>query len=329
MFNHLKKEKLIMAHAVESMMYKGEVPWHGLGKQVHGDLTTGEAIVEAGLDWSVSMQPLYLGADQGGAQVNHRAIVRDTDKRVFGVMGPDYVPLQNKEAFKFFDPFLTNKEASIDTAGALRGGQNIWVLARLNRDPIEVVKNDPVEKFILLSNSHRGGIAVKVGFTPIRVVCANTLAIAEGAGSKLLRVAHSNQMITNLEAIQEIMNAANARFEATAEQYKFLASREVSQGDLKKYVHQVFIRKEVKTERAKLRAQEMEDTIKRLFETGLGNDTKQARGTYWALYNAATQYLTHEQKKTAESRLDNLWFKRNGIKTNSDALAVAVNMAGV
>ena len=181
----------------------------------------------------------------------NRAIVRDTDQRILGVVGSDYVPLQNSQAFKFFDPYIQAGEASLDTAGSLKQGQNIWILANLNRDPIEITKDDIVKKYLLLSNSHRGGIAVKVGFTPVRVVCANTLAMADRhKQSQLIRVSHSSKTVDTLEKIQEVINAANASFEATAEQYKYLASKEVNQSDLERFVRIVFIPKGVSTQRA-------------------------------------------------------------------------------
>ncbi len=316
-----------MAHLMESMMYAGDVPWHGLGKKVDSNLNTAEAIKAAGLDWKVNSAPLFTGSEFGSQQVTHRAIIRETDKSVLGIVGPEYIPLQNQTAFNFFDPYIKAEEASIDTAGSLRKGQNIWVLAKLNRAPIEVVKGDPVEKFLLLSNSHKGGIAVRVGFTPIRVVCANTLAMAHSAkGSQLIRVIHGRQMENNLEKIQEVVSAANAQFEATAEQYKYLASRQVSKADLETYVKVIFKTNGSKNERLRMREEKMIQTITRIFETGKGNQQKGVSGTYWALYNGVTEYLSHEQQTSAEKRINNIWFG-SGVDRNRESLEVAVKMA--
>ena len=318
-----------MSHLVESMMFtRGKLPWHGLGKPVHENILTGEAIKESGLDWGVSAVPLYTGMEHGQQKVPNRAIIRDTDKRVLGVVGSEYVPLQNSEAFRFFDPYIQSNEANLDTAGSLKQGQNIWVLAKLNRDPIEITKDDVVEKYLLLSNSHKGGSSVKVGFTPIRVVCANTLAMSERhEDTQLIRVTHSNRTVHTLEKVREVINAANASFEATAEQYKYLASKELNMGDLEKFVRIVFIPKGITSERAAAREEKMIETIQRIFETGMGNNEKRNRGTYWSLYNAATEYLTHESNKDSEKRLNANWFGK-GVKKNKQALFTAVKMAG-
>jgi hypothetical protein len=87
-----------------------------------------------------------------------------------------------------------------------------------------VAPGDEVEKYLLLSHGHDGSLAVRVGFTPVRVVCANTLSMAHGSdASKLIRVRHSKSLHENLANIREVMNLANAEFEATAEQYRLLA----------------------------------------------------------------------------------------------------------
>src|ERR1035437_2536860 len=94
-----------MADEVESMFYQGITPWHGLGKLVQGSITSEDAIKQAGLDWAVQRVPL-ITADGTSRAVDHVAIERVTDKSILGIVGPRFEPLQNSEAFKFFDPFI-------------------------------------------------------------------------------------------------------------------------------------------------------------------------------------------------------------------------------
>lgn len=317
-----------MSHHIESMFAVGETPWHGLGKVLTDAPSVEEAIKLAGLDWSVKAVPLYTGQEYGTQKVDMRAIIRESDQKILGTCGKEYHVLQNEKAFSFFNPFVDAKEASLETAGSLREGQNIWILARLNRAPIEVTKNDIVEKYLLLSNRHQQGYAVKVGFTPIRVVCANTLAMAENTKrSELIRVRHGRQVESNLEAIRDIVDAANAQFEATAEQYKFLASRQIAKSDLEQYVKMTLIPRQAKNERQELRDKKMLETITKLFETGKGNNLEGTRGTYWAAYNAVTEFLSYERGSNDDQRLSNLWFGSSS-DINEEALKVAVKMAG-
>lgn len=315
-----------MAHEVEQMMYVGQKPWHGLGRAFIMPPTLEEALVAAGLDWEVGTKKLQTVDSQ--EVVPALATYRKTDDRILGVVGPSYKPLQNKEAFEFFRPFIDANEASIETAGSLRNGQRVFVMAKINRDPMVVKGNDVVDKYVLLSNSHDGTLAVRVGFTPVRVVCNNTLTLAHNdKASKLLRVKHSGNIVANLEKIQEVMNLANAEFEATAEQYRLLASKEVNSSDLEKYVKIVFAQRKTLEEKPleEINSRVLSDIIP-LFEKGRGNDMQEIRGTYWAAYNAVNEYLQYERGETNENRMDSLWYGSSA-QLNKKALDTALILA--
>jgi len=315
-----------MAHEVESMAYFGRLPWHGLGTAL------GEADIydwpsaskKADLDWGVEMVPLVTNDTQ--AQVTHRAVRRTSDSRVLGVVGPRYMPLQNKDAFAWFQPFLDTKEAALHTAGSLKGGSRIWVLAKMNRDPLVIAKGDEVEKFVLLSHGHDGTLAVRCGFTPIRVVCQNTLSMAHGSDAgKLIRIRHTKDVLENLANVREVMNLANAEFESTAEQFRRLARKSINQSDLRKYVRRVL---EIEDERdIGTRSKNIMEEIVRLAESGRGNDLPSIRGTYWSAYNGVSEWLTYSRGRSEDNRLNSLWFGDSAL-VNRHALGVALDLAG-
>jgi phage/plasmid-like protein (TIGR03299 family) len=307
-----------MAAEVETMMYMGDTPWHGIGKRIIEAPTSEEAIKQAGLDWQVRKVPLITGDGQNRL-VDHVAIERVTDNSILGVVGPRFEPLQNNEAFKFFDPFIQAGEAVYETAGSLRQGKRIFILAALNRKPIEVVPGDEVKKYVLLSNSHDGTLAVRAGFTPIRVVCANTLKAAhDNVNSQLLRVRHTASMKDTLEKIREIMNLADAKFEATAEQYRALANRTCSLQDLEAYVKVVFKAKDTP------QFESLKSKVVELFENGKGAEFH--RGTMWGAYNAVTEYLGYQAGRTQDNRLNSLWFG-TADTTNERAFEEILKMA--
>ena len=114
------------------MMYVGRTPWHGLGTQLDGPPTAAEAIAAASLDWTVEMVPVYL---DGGIEIpGKRAAVRTDTGLVMNVMSDRYTPLQNVDAFAFFDAVVGAGEAIYHTAGSLQGGRKVWALARLPGD---------------------------------------------------------------------------------------------------------------------------------------------------------------------------------------------------
>ncbi len=310
-----------MPHMVEKMFSVREAPWHGLGAVLDAPPTVEEGLKAAGLDWAVSTRRLYT-AD--GLIAPAYAVVRDSDESVLGVVGRGYTPLQNVDAFAWFQPFLDAGQASLETAGSLARGSRVWVLARLNRAPLEVAPGDEVVKYLLLSNSHDGSLAVRVGFVPTRVVCWNTLSLAHrDERGQLLRLKHSSRVVANLESVREAVNAIDGRFEATAELYRRLVTRDISQADLRKYVSRVL----GAPEQPGPRLRNILGRVTGLFEAGAGNGMPSVRGTYWAAYNAVSEWLAHERGRTADSRVNSLWYG-DSAQLNARALNVALDMAG-
>ena len=312
-----------MAAAIEQMMFVGATPWHGLGNQVESDITVADAIVAAGLDWEVGLKDLQT---VDGVPVNHRATYRKTDGSILGVVGPRYTPLQNRDSFDWFQPFLDAGECALHTAGSLHSGQKVWVLAQLNRDNSEIVPGDEVSKFILLSNSHDGTTAIRVGYTPIRVVCANTLAWAHSSSdSKLIRIRHTRSSKNNLENVRDIMDNINIGFEATAEQFRFLASKNFNQADIRQYVKTMLGIEGTIDGDIKTRTRNIMDEIIGLVEGPKQNATN-VRGTWWAAYNGYNEYLNYNKGRTEDNRIDSLWFGV-GANDNMKALKTAMEFA--
>ena len=329
-----------MTAAVENMAFAGETPWHGLGNTLDGSETTEQVMIAAGLDWRVNTEPVFrkiIIPGEDGAEdtvrydeVKAQVSVRESDDSILGVVGPRWTPLQNADAFKVFEPLVESGDMSWHTAGSLRDGQRVWVLCQLNLDNSEIVPGDEIRKFALLSNGHDGKLAVHFGFTPIRVVCANTEALArECKASKLIRVRHHRFVKENVEKLRDIMNLANQEFEATSDQYRFLASRAINKDDLHKYVKIVMLgAKDAAKDEEDLstRSKNIVSRVEELFETGKGADMVGVRGTWWGAYNAVSEYLNYEKGRNEQNRMDSLWFGQNG-NQNRDALVQAVALA--
>lgn len=313
-----------MVAAVESMTYFGEMPWHGLGNALTGNETPQEVKEKAGLDWSVNVEPLYRKiGDQFVEYSLGRASVRSSDESDLGCVGPRWTPYQNEDMFECFRPMVENGLMKWHTAGSLYNGQRVWCLCQLDLDPSEIRKGDEVRKFAMISNGHDGKLAVRIGFTPIRIVCANTLSLAhKSKASSLIRVRHSRLVVQNVEKLRDIMNIANQEFEATADQFRMLASRDINQADLEKYVKLVFglnLNEEISTRQKNINSRVME-----LFETGRGQDV--AGRTWWGAYNAVTEYVNWEQGRTNENRMNAVWFGQSEAMLK-DALTIAMTLA--
>jgi len=303
------------------MMYVGETPWHGLGKEIPEGKKLGidEALVAAGLDWEVDLRRLYTEDGHTLLNINERyAVCRRKDNTVLGIVGPDYTPLQNKDAFAWFQPFLDTADVTLETAGSLKGGSQVWVLAKIQRASLTVGAADEVAHYVLLSNSHDGSVPARVGFTPVRVVCNNTLCLAhESEASRLLRVKHTARIVENLGSVRDIMNIARKDFYATVGQYRALMKRKIDMNDLERYVKVVFALPDKG-------GKELVTNVAYLMEKGRGSEM--AGRTYWGAYNAVTEYLGYFRGKTQDNRLSSLWFG-DSARVNRRALDTAIEMA--
>jgi phage/plasmid-like protein (TIGR03299 family) len=269
-----------------------------------------------------------------GTPVEHRAVYRDDTGAILGVVGPDYTPLQNAAAMGWFQPFLDAGVAQFETAGSLREGKRVFALARItdeNGDGVtaEVSPGDRVAAFILLSHGHDGTLAVRAGFTPIRVVCANTLALAHGDGrSQLIRLKHTRNVEAALAAVRETMDTGAQAFRATVEQYRALRRMGCNPADLARYVVSVFEPgADVKDPKRKAELESrMVARIEPLYLSGRGAELTGA--SWFGAYNAVTEYLQHERGSDQGKRLDSAWFGQ-GAELNRRALELAVQMSGV
>lgn len=326
-----------MAHEFESGFFVSEPAWHGLGTVLQDPPTMAEALQVAGLDWKVELQRLTR---PDGSEVPSRAVVRSTDQTLLGVVGPDYEPLQNADALAWFQPFVDSGTVRLEAAGSLREGKRVWVLGRVIGSAADVVKHDRVDQFVLLANGHDGTLSIRCGFTAVRVVCQNTLtASLNDRASKLLRIRHTKNAGEALTMVSKVIDVARGDFEATAGQFRYLASRGCDESTLRRYVREVFAIKPQRIiavgeeEQAPESEQPDENMcarivaeVVRLSESGRGTHVKGVQGTFWGAYNSVTEYLTHLRGKTQDSRLDGQWFGQ-GAQLNARALKVGLHMA--
>jgi phage/plasmid-like protein (TIGR03299 family) len=206
-----------------AVMVVGEPAWHRLGTILSKPATAKEAIQSAHLGWEVIKQPLFAGEAEHHRIAGHFAIVRDDDwsrkkATVLGIVGESYTPVQNREAFAFFDPIVGDEAAVYHTAGALGDGQRVWILAKLPED-IRVIGDDITQKYLLLSNSHDGNSAVQIKFTPIRVVCQNTLTMALSQ-RPTLRIPHTRDVHERLRIAANMLNAIKIRYSELEDVWK-------------------------------------------------------------------------------------------------------------
>ncbi|QDV33732.1 DUF932 domain-containing protein [Tautonia plasticadhaerens] len=312
-----------------AMMYVGEVSWHGLGSRLDAPATASEAIAAAGLDYDVA---LVEPATETGIPIpNKRAVVRTDTDDVLGVVGTSYVPVQNRQAFAFLDAIAAESGIRYHTAGALRRGERIWLLGKLPGSIRVKGSHDTTEKYLLLSNSHDGSSALRVFFTPIRVVCSNTLDMADRGGrGEGIAIRHSGNLAAKVRQAQEVLGLARRYYDDLEVRIDALAGHHPTAAQLARYFEALYPDPE---QGSNARARNARDALYNLFERGKGQDIPQVRHTAWAAYNAVTEFVDHHRSTRGRSeherganRLESAWFG-SGNRLKERAFRLALEMA--
>ena len=295
-----------MPAQLDSMMYVGTTPWHQLGTKLDEPATAAEAITAAGLDWEVGLEPVWVHRESGAFDTGKYAISNSSTGEVYYVGASDrYVPLQIKDAFRFFDGVVGAGEAIYHTAGSLKGGRVIWILAKLDGEL--GLPGDPAEKYIMLSNSHDGSMGVDMRFCSIRVVCANTLqaALREG-NTPNVRLRHTPTLMQRINDSRSLLGLADAHFANMMKGMERLADKKLTIPQSNEYFKKVLGISKKKKSSSYLTNQL--GAIQTLYHgEGRGAELVTAKGTAWGAFNAVSEWNEHHRAvRGAVSDLDRL-----------------------
>jgi phage/plasmid-like protein (TIGR03299 family) len=313
-----------MSHNVESMAYAGAVPWHGLGVSVPSDLTPEQMLQAAGLNWEVQKFPTFAILDDNDPdsviETGQSALVRMSDKRMLDVVSDDWNPVQNAEAFEFFNEFVMAGDMEMHTAGSLRDGQIVWGLAKIKQS-FELFQGDLIESYLLFSNFHKYGFSTDVRFTPIRVVCNNTLTLSLNSKvERMVKISHRKQFVA--ADVKDMLGIATDKLEKYKEMAQFLGSKMTKHESVVEYFERIFplaSKSEEEDKRSK-----NADLALGILHTQPG--AEYAEGSWWQAFNAVTFMTDHLVGRSTDTRLQSAWYGYNkNLKTK--ALELAVEMA--
>ena len=315
-----------MAHQVETMAYAGQVPWHGLGVPVSNDLSPTMMMEKAGLDWRVEEVESFV--EFGGRKIptGNKSLIRDTDGKILTNVGKDWKPVQNEEAFNFFGEYVVSGDMEMHTAGSLKGGQIVWALAKV-KESFDLFKGDKVDSYLLFSNPHQYGRSIDIRFTPIRVVCNNTLSLSlDMQADKSVKVGHRSEF--DADKVKEALGIASEKLNSYKEMAEVLGNKRYTGEALIEYFNTVFPRTTDKRVQGKALSV---DTLSRnaklcydVMEEQPG--AEYAAGSWWQAFNAVTYSADHLQGKSEDNRLYSSWYGWNQLRKR-DALKTALEFA--
>lgn len=313
-----------MTHLVETMAYAGEKPWHGLGVSVPHDLSPAQMLEKAGLDWTVRKVPAFAQVGDQRVNVGRSALVRSSDDSVLDVVTNDWNPVQNSEAFEFFHEYCAAGDMEMHTAGSLRNGQIVWALAKV-KESFELFKGDEIESYLLFTNPHKFGQSIDVRFTPIRVVCNNTLTLSLSSNVDRM-VKKSHRTAFNAEDTKELLGIATNKLAKYKEMAEFLGSKRYTDATLKDYFNRVFPVIAYDKEKGPQRKEVSKSAERALAVVDNQPGAQYAEGSWWQAFNAVTYLTDHRIGRSADNRLTSAWFGANK-NLKLKALETAVEFA--
>lgn len=327
-----------------------EKVWHNLGQIVEEYPTSEEAIKFAGLDYEVEKSPLFtkgtgLVESQDGLKVsdselevpNYFANIRTDNNTVLGVVGKDYHIVQNLEAFSFFDSIVGGDKGILyETAGALGNGERIFITAKLP-DYIRVGNGDDItEKYIFLTTSHDGSGSITAAFTPIRIVCQNTLNASLKNMSNVVRIRHTSGAKQRLEDAHKVMGLANKLSTQLEESFNYWAKIKIGDAEMKKLIQLALCpNKEALNHLQKGNAEELsavfKNTVDDAFAYAMMCDAQQmetTKGTLFGAYNAVTGFYQNVKTyKDDEAKLQSIVMGGTAQMKSQKAFELCENVA--
>ena len=306
-----------------------EKAWHGLGQVVADYPTSAEAIKHAGLDYEVHKKPAFIrldgtSIDDNGEFTEGKDIIipdkfgtyRSDTNQAFNVVGKDYHIVQNREAFAFFDAIVGGGDGIIyETAGALGNGERIFITAKLP-DYIRVGNGDDVtEKYIFLTTSHDGSGSITAAFTPIRIVCQNTLNASLRTMTNVVRIKHTSGAQQRLADAHKVMGLANTLSNQLERIFNEWSKIKATDHEVKKLIQLALCPNKESLELIKKGAEDelstvFKNTVDNAFAYAMMSDTQQmdtTKGTLFGAYNAVTGYFQNVRDyKNDEAKLQSI-----------------------
>ena len=332
-----------MAHNINSNNGKAsffsvqQKAWHGLGTIIENYPTSSEALKFAGLDFEVIKAPNVHRLPDGSETISDNSFFtyRDDNKNILGdKLGADYKVVQNTDAFAFFDSIVGGDGIMYETAGALGKGEKIFITAKLP-NYIKVGSDDLIEKYLFLTTTHDGSASITAAFTPIRIVCQNTLNMALGNCSNVIKIRHTNNAADRLKEAHKIMGISNTLSDQLSDIFNQWSKIRITDSNVKRLIQEAMApNKETIDNIKKGNLDELStvftNVVDNAYEYAMSSLTQQTtttKGTLFGAYNAVTGYYQNVKEfKTGEDKLKSIMFG-TGLSRTQKSFTICSNYA--
>ena len=334
-----------MAHQIEEndkfgeVRKNGERAWHGLGIEIPEGLNVTEGFDAIGLGWSTELIEVFgrrpAGNEDGTTQEiaipDFRAHIRSDTGNVLGIVSNDYRPIQNKTLAEFADALVgQDKAMRLETGGSLRNGRRVWALCKLPSDT--VIKGEDVTRdYLLLTNANDGTGGCQGFFTPIRVVCANTMGMALSAnGRSGFNFSHTGDITQKIELARQALGIVVQQQRMFGQKMRVLAQCKLDARKLGRYFDDVYSLTWGSVENATPADKKHRENIISTFKANMDiprNTVKATAGTLWQAFNAVTFYHDHQRGRLKDVASSDARVHSNLFGTSAHAKGIAARAA--
>lgn len=253
-----------------------------------------EALIIAGLNWNVLQEPIYTETEE--FIEGYKANVRDSDRKVLGVVTDRYKVIQNQEAFAFTDALL-GEGVRYETAGSLQGGKRVWLLAHMPHEYI--ISGERISPYLVFTNTHDGSGAIKAALTPIRVVCQNTLNLALSTAKRSWSMIHTGNIKGKLQEARNTLILAETYMDSLGREFEGLRKKKLTDKQVMEYIEILLPLEDNATPQQTKNVRRLQEDMKlRYFEAP---DLKDVGKNAYRFINAVSDFATHAEplRKTA------------------------------
>jgi len=207
------------------------------------DLTATEAMQVANIAFPVAKWEMLAKNPVTGEliETNQFAVVRDPTPdddiyRVLSTVGQQWTPLQAWELAEMLDPI--SKKYPVETVGALGNGEKIFFTLDAGDS---LIAGEDHRLYYLVTDHRDGAGALNIAFTPVRVVCQNTLTVGLSSAKVSASLTHHSSIKEDAQWYTALFaQMLNAKETVTATMNHLADVGRVDGDDIKRIIHSAY-----------------------------------------------------------------------------------------
>lgn len=215
--------------------------WHEIGFTDPRITRCVTAVKKAGLDYNIFLAPAGANVGSHWIEVPGKSmIVReptqdDPNYATLGWASPDYGILQNMDIAKAMD--VLTDEWPCETVGALGKGETIFITLDAGE---REVRGELVRQYFLVTDTRDGGTSLKIAFTPVRVVCQNTLVTGLRSALVSLSMEHTAQLAASFPSRINLVKKLETAQDKTMDAFDIMAKCSLKKNDFSFILEQTY-----------------------------------------------------------------------------------------